>query len=157
MISRSLLLIVMWIALWGDISIANIASGIVVVAALAVLFPGQRRSEHRIRIIPAISFLFYMLRSIVIASWNIILSIVLPNEERRHAEVIRVHLNSTSTLVRAITANTISLTPGTVIVSIDPDTADMEIHVLGKTDNADFQNSIHAHEDRVAAFLVERK
>jgi len=157
MIGRSLILLVLWIALWGEISIANIITGVVVIAALAALFPGKLRSSHRIRIIPAISFFFYMVRSIVAASWDVIRAVLLPNEQRRHAEIIHVYLKSTSPLVRAVTANTISLTPGTVIVSIDSDTADMQIHVLGKTDSAEFQDAIHAHEDRVAAFIVEKK
>jgi hypothetical protein len=32
----------------------------------------------------------------------------------------------------------------------------MQIHVLGKSDGEEFQQTIHAHEDRVAAFIVER-
>lgn len=157
MIGRSLILLVLWIALWGELSIANVITGVVVIIALAILFPSKRRSNHHIRLLPAISFFFYMLRSIVAASWDIIRAVLAPNDQRRHAEIIHVHLNSTSPLIRAVTANTISLTPGTVIVSINPDTADMEIHVLGKTDSAEFQNAIHAHEDRVAAFIVEKK
>lgn len=157
MIGRSLVLLVLWVALWGEISIANIITGLVVIAALAVILPGKFRSTHRIRILPAISFFFYMLRSIAAASWDVIISVLFPNEQRRHAELIHVHLNSTSTLVRAVTANSISLTPGTVIVSIDPDTADMVIHVLGKTDCEEFQTAIHDHENRVAAFIVEKK
>lgn len=157
MIGRSVVLLILWIALWGELSIANVITGVVVIIALAVLFPGKRHSNHRIRLLPAISFFFYMLRSIIAASWDIIRAVLAPNDQRRHAEIIHVHLNSTSPLIRAVTANTISLTPGTVIVSINPDTADMEIHVLGKTDSAEFQNAIHAHEDRVAAFIVEKK
>ena len=157
MIGRSLVLLILWIALWGEISVANVITGVVVISALAVLFPGKLRSSHRIRIIPAVSFSFYMLRSIITASWDVIRAVLVPNEQRRHAEIIHVHLKSTSSLVRAVTANTISLTPGTIIVSIDSETADMEIHVLGKTDSAEFQNAIHAHEDRVAAFIVEKK
>lgn len=157
MIGRSIVLLILWIALWGEISVANVITGIAVIGALAIMFPGSRRSNHRIRIIPALSFLFYMIRSITMASWNVILAVLLPNEHRRHVEVIQVHLNSTSTLVRAVTANTISLTPGTVIVSIDSDTATMEIHALGKTDGEEFQKAIHAHEDRVAAFILEKK
>jgi len=157
MIGRSLVLLALWIALWGEISVANIITGVIVISALAALFPGKLRSSHRIRIVPAISFFFYMARSIIAASWDVIRAVLVPNEQRRHAEIIHVHLNSTSPLIRAVTANTISLTPGTVIVSINPETADMEIHVLGKTNSAEFQNAIHAHEDRVAAFIVEKK
>ena len=157
MIGRSLILLVLWIALWGELTIANVITGVVVIAALAILFPGKLRSSHSIRLLPAVSFFFYMVRSIVVASWDVIRAVLIPNEKRRHAEIFHVHLKSTSPLIRAVTANTISLTPGTVIVSIDTDTADMEIHVLGKTDSAEFQNAIHAHEDRVAAFIVEKK
>lgn len=157
MIGRSLVLLILWIALWGELSIANVITGGVVIFALAILFPGKLRNSHHIRIFPAISFFFYMVRSITTASWDVIRAVLVPNEQRRHAEIIHVHLNSTSPLVRAVTANTISLTPGTVIVSIDSETADMEIHVLGKTDSGEFQNAIHAHEDRVAAFIVEKK
>lgn len=156
MITRSLVLLIIWIALWGEITLANVITGLGVIIALAVLFPGVRRSQHRIRVIPAVKFFFYTLWNITSASWNIIVAVLFPNEQRHHAEIVHVHLNSTSKLVRAITANTISLTPGTVIVSINSDTADMEIHVLGKTDSAEFQQAIHAHEDRVAAFIVEK-
>lgn len=156
MIGRSLVLLVLWIALWGEATVANFITGIVVIAGLTILFPGKLRSAHRIKLIPAISFFLYMVRSIVAASWNVILSVLFPNEQRRHAEIIRVRLNSTSPLIRAVIANTISLTPGTVIISIDNDSGIMQIHVLGKSDGEEFQQTIHAHEDRVAAFIVER-
>jgi hypothetical protein len=32
----------------------------------------------------------------------------------------------------------------------------MEIHVLGKTASAEFQQAIRNHEDRVTAFIVEK-
>ena len=156
MITRSLVLLVIWIALWGEVTLANVITGIAVIITLALLFPGVRRTQHRIRIIPAVKFFFYMFWSITTASWDIIMAVLFPTEKRRHAEIIHVHLNSTSKLVRAVTANTISLTPGTVIVSINADTANMEIHVLGKTDSAEFQQAIHDHEGRVAAFIVEK-
>lgn len=156
MISRLLILTLIWVALWGDFSVANIITGIVIAIALSVLFPGIRHSTHRIRIIPAIGFALYMLKSITVASWDVILAVLAPNETRRHVEVITVSLHSKSPLIRAITANTISLTPGTVITSMNLDSATMDIHVLGKTDGDDFQNSIHAHEARVEAFIVEK-
>jgi multicomponent Na+:H+ antiporter subunit E len=156
MIARSFALLIIWIALWGELNLANVITGVLVITALTMLFSGLRRREHKIRVLPAISFFFYMLRSIVASSWDIIVAVLFPTEQRRHSEIVRVRLRSTSKLVRAITANTISLTPGTVIVSINSDTAMMEIHVLGKTDSAEFQQAIHDHEDRVTAFIVEK-
>lgn len=156
MIGRWLVLIAIWVALWGEISLVNILTGIVMAAALSVLFPGSLHSPHRIKPIPAVSFFFYMLRSIVLASWTVITAVLFPNEQRRHAEVIRVSLASTSKLVSAVTANTISLTPGTVIIAVDPEGHYLDIHVLGHYNTAEFQDLIHDHERRVAAFIVEK-
>jgi multicomponent Na+:H+ antiporter subunit E len=156
MIGRWLVLIAIWVALWGDISVVNLITGLVMAAGLSALFPGSLRSPHRIRLIPAVSFFFYMLRSIVLASWTVITAVLFPNEQRRHAEVIRVSLTSTSKLVSAVTANTISLTPGTVIIAVDPEGHFLEIHVLGFFNTPEFHDHIHDHERRVAAFLVEK-
>ena len=156
MINRIVVLAAIWVALWGEITAANVIMGIVAAVALSVFFPGSRTTKHKIRLIPAISFAMYMLGSIASASWNVIISVLMPNDTRRHVEVITVSLHSRSSLVRAVTANTISLTPGTVIVSMNPDISTIDIHVLGKTNSDDFQNSIHAHEARVEAFIVEK-
>jgi len=157
MIGRWLVLIVLWVALWGEVSLVNIATGFIVAVVLSLLFPGSRRSKHKIRIIPATMFFFYMLRSIIVASWTVIVAVLFPNEKRRHVEIIRIKLESTSTLIRAVIANTISLTPGTVIVSIDAETSVMDIHVLGRIDPERFRNQINKHEQRVMAFIEEKK
>jgi multicomponent Na+:H+ antiporter subunit E len=156
MIGRVVVLVVLWVALWGEISGANILTGLLFAGVLVLAFPGPRYSRHSIRVFPAMSFFVYMLRSIVLSSWSVILSILAPNEQRRHAEIIRVQLRSSSELVRAVTANTISLTPGTVVVAVDPETSMVDIHVLGFSNTQQFHDSIHAHEERVMKFIVEK-
>jgi multicomponent Na+:H+ antiporter subunit E len=156
MIARFVISLTLWIALWGDLSVANLLTGLIVTIGLVLLFPPSQKRRHRIRIIPAISFFFYMLRSIIVASVYVIAAVLFPNEKRRHVEIIRVSINATSPLIRAVIANTISLTPGTAIVAVDDEANALDIHVLGKSDGTEFQDSIHAHEDRVAAFIVER-
>jgi multicomponent Na+:H+ antiporter subunit E len=156
MIGRWLVLIIVWVALWGEISLVNILTGLLMAVALSVLFPGPLRSSHRIRPIQAISFFFYMLRSLVLSSWDVIIAVLLPTQERRHAEVIRVSLTSKSRLINAIAANTISLTPGTVAVAVDPDGNFFDIHVFGRYDSEEFHQMIHDHQRRIADFIVEK-
>jgi multicomponent Na+:H+ antiporter subunit E len=156
MIGRWLVLIVIWVALWGEVSVVNILTGLFMAAALSALFPGPLRSSHRIRPIAAMSFFFYMLRSIVLSSWDVIIAVLLPTAERRHAEVIRVSLMSKSRLINAIAANTISLTPGTVVIAVDPEGDFFDIHVLGRTDSEEFHQLIHDHQRRIAKFIVEK-
>lgn len=157
MTGRWLGLIVIWVALWGNVSLVNVLSGLFMAAALSILFPGPLRHGHRIRPIAAMSFFFYMLRSIVLSSRDVIIAVLLPNEQRRHAEVIRVSLISKSQLVNAIAANTISLTPGTVVISIDPEGHYFDIHVLGHYDTKEFHQLIHNHQRRISNFIVEKK
>jgi multicomponent Na+:H+ antiporter subunit E len=156
MIGRWLVLLAVWVALWGEISLVNVLTGLLVSAALSVFFPGSVRSSHRIKPIAALSFFFYMLRSIVLSSWAVIAAVLFPTEQRRHAEVIRVSLTNTSRLVAAVTANTISLTPGTVVIALDAEAGFLDIHVLGHYDSKEFHKFIHDHECRVAAFIVEK-
>jgi multicomponent Na+:H+ antiporter subunit E len=157
MIGRWLVLIVIWVALWGEVSLVNILTGLFMAAALSAFFPGPLQSSHRIRPIAAMSFFFYMLRSIVLSSRDVIIAVLLPTEQRRHAEVIRVSLISTSRLINAIAANTISLTPGTVAIAVDPDGHFLDIHVLGHYDTEEFQQLIRDHQRRIADFIVEKK
>lgn len=156
MIGRWFVLIALWVALWGELSLVNVLTGLFMAAALSVLFPGSLHSPHRIKLIPAVSFFLYMLRSIITSSWAVIVAVLFPTEQRLHAEVIRVTLTSTSKLVSAVTANTISLTPGTVIIAVDPEGHFLDIHVFGQYNSEEFQENIHDHERRVAAFIVEK-
>ena len=156
MIGRWIVLIAIWVALWGEVSLVNVLTGLFMAVALTVLYPGSMHSPHRIKIIPAVSFFFYMLRSIITSSWAVILAVLFPTEERRHAEVIRVSLKSTSKLVSAVTANTISLTPGTVIIAVNLEGHFLDIHLFGQYDSDEFQEHIHEHERRVSAFIVEK-
>jgi multicomponent Na+:H+ antiporter subunit E len=156
MIGRWLVLIAIWVALWGEVSLVNVLTGFVMVAGLSLLFPGPLRATHRIKPLAAITFFFYMLRSIALSSWSVIVAVLFPTEKRRHSEVIRVPLTNTSSLVNAITANTISLTPGTVVIAVDPDGRFFDIHVLGYYDTKEFRAQIQDHERRVAAFIEEK-
>ena len=88
MIARSFALLIIWIALWGELNLANVITGVLVITALTMLFSGLRRREHKIRVLPAISFFFYMLRSIVASSWDIIVAVLFPTEQRRHSEIV---------------------------------------------------------------------
>ena len=156
MIGRWLVLIVIWVALWGEVSLVNVLTGLFMAALLSVLFQGPMRHTHRIKPVAAMSFFVYMMRSIVVSSWDVIVAVLFPTEQRRHAEVIRVPLISKSPLVNAITANTISLTPGTVVIAVDQEGDFFDIHVLGHYDSEEFHQLIQDHQRRVTDFIVEK-
>lgn len=149
-------MMVVWIALWGELSVANVASGVIVIAIISALFPG-RRATHRVRPLGVLRFGLRLMADLVVSSWNIVLAVVRPDADRVHAEVLAVELTTRSHLVAAIVANSITLTPGTMTVDISDggtsgtDPLVLKVHVLGRVDPDAFADEIMSLEQRVLA------
>ncbi|MGA1448490.1 MAG: Na+/H+ antiporter subunit E, partial [Ilumatobacteraceae bacterium] len=65
MITRSIALLLLWIALWGEVSVANVVSGVVVVAIVGWLFVHDRPRRYVMRPAPALRLLLHVLVSLV--------------------------------------------------------------------------------------------
>jgi multicomponent Na+:H+ antiporter subunit E len=147
-------MLVIWVALWGELSVANVASGVIVIAIITALFPG-RRATHRVHPLGAVRFGLRLMADLVISSWNIVLAVVRPDADRVHAEVLEVTLTTRSHLVASIVANSITLTPGTMTVDISDGGASgtdpfvLRVHVLGRIEPAVFTDEILSLEQRV--------
>jgi multicomponent Na+:H+ antiporter subunit E len=152
-IVRSLALLVVWIALWGELSVANVVSGFVTIGLLALVFPGTPGHGHRLHPVGAVRLLGSVLASLVVSTWRVVLAVVRPTPDRVHAEVIPVELGTRSPLVASIVANSITLTPGTMTVDLDPSTFELQVHVLGKVDHDEFRAEVRVLEQRVVAAL----
>jgi len=152
MIARGLVLLVVWVALWGELSPANVASGVLVVLGLAVLFPGRGASSHRFRPLPALRFAAYVAVNLVTSSVAVARAVLAPTPDRVHTEVIDVELESASALVAALVANTITLTPGTMTVDIRRESRTvLSVHVLGRVAHDGFRRDIRRLEGLVLA------
>lgn len=151
MIVRSLALLVVWIALWGELSVANVVSGIVTIGLLTLLFPPTTGHGHRLHPLGALRLLASVLGSLVVSTWQVVLAVVRPTPDRVHAEVIPVALGTRSPLVASIVANSITLTPGTMTVDLDSVTFELQVHVLGRVDHDEFRADVRALEQRVVA------
>lgn len=152
MIARSVVLLIVWVLLQGELTVANVVGGLAVVVGVAVLFPTERRTGHSVHPVGAAVFVGTLLRDLVVSSWTVIVTVLRPTPDRVHTEVVPVQLTTRSALVASIVANSISLTPGTLTVDVDR-TADgyvLDVHVLGRVDRAEFSESILALERRVA-------
>ncbi len=156
MIVRNITLLVVWVAMWGELSVANVASGVLMIAALSVLFPtGDQgaRLAHRVHPLGVLRFGGRLFVDLVVSSWNVALAVVVPNADRIHTEVFDVALTTTSPLVAAIVSNSITLTPGTMTVDIvetDRGFA-LRVHALGRAEPVAFREQILDLERRVVA------
>lgn len=156
MIVRSAALLLIWLALWGEVSIANLASGVVVVALLNWLFVEDLASTYRVRIVPAAQLLGYVGWSLVVSSARVVAAVLLPTPQRTVTSVQQVQLESGSTFIGSIVANAITLTPGTMSLELDPDSLTLSVHVLGEVEPEAFRRGILELEQRVVRAVSKR-
>ena len=152
----SIALFVLWIAMMGEISVANVASGLVVVALVNWLFV-HNHSRYVLRPLGAARLTLSVLKSLVTSSWQVVLAVLLPNAQRTATSVQLVQLKHGSAFIGAIVANAITLTPGTMSLEIRAEDLTLSVHVLGEVNEAKFQADVLALEDMVANAVRERK
>ncbi|HSK97967.1 MAG TPA: Na+/H+ antiporter subunit E [Euzebyales bacterium] len=128
-------LVVMWIALWGRLSVANVASGALVALAVLLLARGVRpRAVRHVRAVPALRYLGTFLQQLVIANYQVALAVLRP--ARTAPGIIAVHVPDTSDAVVTLVANSITLTPGTLTLETErrDDTVILYVHALDLSD-----------------------
>lgn len=123
-------LVVVWLALWGDVSVANLLSGAAVAAILVVVFPlGSVLPYGRFRPVA-------VLRLAVVFGWALVVStievalLVLRPGRTPHQGIVAIPLHTRSPVVLFAVANITSLTPGTVTVDVDEPSATLFVHAL---------------------------
>ncbi|WP_432510167.1 Na+/H+ antiporter subunit E [Kineococcus sp. SYSU DK001] len=129
-------LVVLWLLLWGDLSWANVLSGTVLALLVTVVLPLPKVSFGvRVRPLRVVALLARFLVDLVAASAQVAWLAVRPGPQPRNS-VVRVPLHSGSDLFVAMTAEMVSLVPGSVIVEIGAPSArggpgSVYIHALG--------------------------
>ena len=124
-------LTIVWIALWEDVSVANVLSGVAASSALLLLFrrhvpPG---AGGRIRPVAAARFLVYFVWKLVEASAIVAWEVVTPRN-RITEGIVAIPVRGVSDTVTTLVANAISLTPGTLTLDVSRDPTVLYVHVL---------------------------
>jgi multicomponent Na+:H+ antiporter subunit E len=130
-IRTALLLGVIWVALTGDLSGANVAFGILLGwLAVRVGRPlGPDPVFARVRPLKAVGLLLYLAWQIVVANLKVVAAILGPRRRLRPA-LVAVPLDVTTDGQIAALANLISLTPGTLSLDVSPDRRSLYVHAM---------------------------
>lgn len=127
---------IVWMALWGDLSVANLLAGIAIGIATVLLVPvtGERHdtpADERLHVRPlaTLAYLGYFLRLLVVASAVVAWEVVTPGS-RINQGIVRLPLRTRSPGVATVIANSISLTPGTLTLEVAHDPLTLYVHVL---------------------------
>ncbi|MDT5092222.1 MAG: multicomponent Na+:H+ antiporter subunit [Mycobacterium sp.] len=123
-------LVLAWILLWGNISAANILSGLAVALLITLLLPMPTVPvEGRLHPLSLLRFIGVVAWYLMVSSVQVAWLAVKPGPPP-HSAVLRVRFATKSDLVLALGVNAINLTPGTMVLEIDRDERMLYVHVL---------------------------
>lgn len=131
-------LVVTWVALWGDFTVANFVGGtLVALLVLAISADARPRPAGPLRPVHAIRFVGWFTVALVRATLSVALEVVRP-VPRITEGIVAVPLRGASDGLVTLVANAISLTPGTLTLEVecDRDVAVFYVHCLHLDDVA---------------------
>lgn len=149
-------LAIVWVALWGDVSFGTVLAGTALAVVVLTLLPMPPLPPVRLRArglaLLAMDVAVDLTRSSVQVAWLALR----PGGPAPRAAVIRSQLESDSDIVQAVTAELLSLVPGTVVIELDDVQRVLFVHVLGVRGPQDLQRAhrrVAKLERRVVAAL----
>lgn len=123
-------LTLIWVALWEDLSWANLVGGILVGGFVAWRVPHRSTGYyHGFRPLAFLRLAGHFLVNLVVSSFEVAWEVVTPRN-RINAAVVAVPLQSPSPWLNTLVGNMNSLTPGTLTLELEEHTRTLIIHVL---------------------------
>ncbi|MEU1603016.1 Na+/H+ antiporter subunit E [Micromonospora matsumotoense] len=134
-----IVLVTVWVLLWGTLSWANVLGGLVVGLVVLTVFPLPPVTfAGRLHPLPLLRFTLRFLRDLVVASVQIA-ALALRFGHPPLGAIIAVPLRVRSDLNLTLTAEALSLVPGSLIVEVDRDAGILYVHILGVRDRAEVE------------------
>lgn len=130
---RLLLLVAVWLALWSDLSVANVASGVLVALGVMALFGTWHRGQVVLRPWPAAHFAAHVAWKLVASNVTVARTVLSP-ARRVHTGIVAVPLLGCSDAIVTLVADAITLTPGTLTLEVRRDPLTLYVHALDVRD-----------------------
>lgn len=136
-------LTLVWILLWGNVSGANIASGLVIAAAVTALLPlPPVPIEGRLHLLALARLVALVTWYLLMSSFQVAWLAIRPGPTPRGA-VLRTRLNIKSDLVLALAVNIINLIPGSIVLEIDQARRIIYVHQIDVGSRRSVQRFYH--------------
>jgi multicomponent Na+:H+ antiporter subunit E len=151
-------LILVWMLLWGNVSAANVVSGLAVALVITLLLPLPAVPiEGRFHPLSALHLIFKISYYLAMSSVQVAWLSVRPGPPPLTA-VLRAHVAVKSDLVLALTVNAINLIPGAIVLEIDQTRRMIYVHVIDVGSNAAVSRFYHqvAEVERLMIATFER-
>lgn len=130
-VATVLLLAAAWIGLWGDPSFANAAAGIATGLAVVVLVrPPAAAARLGLRPAGLLRFAGAFAAALVRGTLAVAREAIDPDDSAIRQAVVRVDLPGSSRAALVLTADAVTLTPGSLTVDVDLERPALYVHVL---------------------------
>ncbi len=148
-------LVAAWCALWGNLSTANVLSGLVI--AVAVTSPRiSTAGIGGIRLVPLLRLLRFIAVDLVRSTFTVAVEILTPHD-RTDESIVEIELPSESRHHLLLIVTSITLTPGTAVVDVDRDAGLLYIHLLHDQNRVETVNHVIELAHLVCDVLPLRK
>jgi multisubunit Na+/H+ antiporter MnhE subunit len=129
------LLVILWMLAWGELSAANLVSGIVVTGVLLIAFPQHRRnaSTRRIDLAGSVRLVASVVVQVLTANIEMTRRI-LGRRTTSHPAVVAHRFQLPSEEVATVMSSIIALSPGTMTVDLAEDSSVIDVHFFDVTD-----------------------
>lgn len=145
-------LILVWVLLWGNISAANVLSGLVIALIITLWLPlPSVPVEGRLHPIPLVRLVFTVAYWLLVSSVQVAAMALRPKPPL--SAVLRAHLAIKSDLVLALAVNILNLTPGNIVLEIDQTRRMIYVHVLDVASDRAVEG-FHRQVDQLQRLLV---
>ncbi|AQA02057.1 Na+/H+ antiporter subunit E [Mycobacterium sp. MS1601] len=112
-------LTLVWLLLWGDVSAANVLSGLAVGLLITLLLPMPRVPvQGRVHLLSLLRLMVWVGWNLVVSSTQVAWLAIRPGPAPLNA-VLRAQVNVKSDLVLALAVNISNLIPGSIVLEID--------------------------------------
>ncbi len=147
-------LLALWLLAWGEVSVGNVVSGIVLIVVLGLVFPSGRRRDARIRVHPValVRLVGYVAVQLVVSTALVAREIV-SRRSRVRTGVVGYRVREPSDVTLTLMANILALAPGTMPVDVTSDPPMLYVHFLLLSDVEDARRTIGRLESHVVAAL----
>lgn len=142
-------LVLVWVLGWGEVSVANVASGIAVAVVALVVFPLDDlpgSGQPRIRLLPLVQLVGFfaaeLLQSNVAMAHDL-----LGARDRIRTGVIAFPLRVPSDALLASLANVAALTPGAMPIELDDEACTLYVHVTRMHERDRTERKLRRYEE----------
>jgi multicomponent Na+:H+ antiporter subunit E len=141
-----------WVLLWDQVSLFVVLTGVVLSVLVFVVFPLPRiERDGRVRPVALLALLGRLAVDVVRSSVRVV-GLAFSARTPRSA-IIRVRLRSRSDLVLTLTAELVSLVPGSIVLEVRRATSTLYLHVLDTVEPAALEQAARDVLDAEARVL----